>query len=197
MRGKIIFSILDILEETAGSFGDLFIAYLNAGYGASAGKLSFELNKAQEARWKIKLKREKEAEKRKQCAKMIYYLKKSGLIAEKKGIFNITKRGREKKKQLIEKSLKSLPIIDYPKIKSNQPILISFDIPEKERGKRDWLRDALNYLDFKMVHKSVWLGFVKAPEEFVRDLSRIGLTDFIEIIEISRSGTLQKLFEKD
>lgn len=197
MRGEISYSILEFLEETVGGFGDLFTAYLNAGYGASYGKLSYELNKARRGRWEKQLKKEEEARRKNQCAKMISYLKKSGLIEEKEGVFNITKKGRERKKRLKEKLLKSLPIIDYPKIKFDQPILVSFDIPEKERRKRDWLRDVLNYFDFKMVHKSVWLGFMKIPKEFVSDLSRIGLVDFVEIIKISHSGTLQKILEKD
>ncbi len=195
-RGEIIHSMLDFLEETAGGFGDLFTAYLNAGYGASYGKLSYELNKAREVRWERKLKREEEAEKRKQCAKMIYYLKKSGLIEERKGVFSITKRGKEKKKLLKEKLFKSLPIINYSKTKFDRPILITFDVPEKERRKRAWLRDVLNYFDFKMIHKSVWLGFMKIPEEFIQDLSRIGLADFVEIIEIGHSGTFQKYLKK-
>lgn len=185
--------MLNFLEEVAGNFEDMLTAYLNAGYGASSGRLFYLQRRSREARLMKKLSREEEIRKRNQCLKTISYLKAQNFIVEEGDIFKITSRGRKKEKLLREKLLKSLPIIDYPKIKTNQLILITFDIPEKMRNKRRWLRDVLRYFNFKMVHKSVWIGSVKIPKEFIEDLARIDLTGYIEIIGISQSGTLQRL----
>lgn len=190
MKGIVTFTILESLREGPGFFSDLFTAYLSAGYGASFGKLEYERRKAEDRRLKRKIEREEENQKKEQCRKMIYYLTQSGLIVKKNDIFKITKKGKEKQKKLKEKLLKSLPTIDYPRIKSNKFILISFDVPEKERRKRAWLRDVLKYFDFQMVHQSAWVGFTAIPEEFIEDLSRIGLADKVEIIEVASKGTL-------
>ena len=72
-------------------------------------------------------------------------------------------------------------------------IIVSFDVPERERRKRDWLRDALRNLGLRMVHKSVWIGKQKLPREFLADLARLRLTDFIEVFEVGKQGSLRHI----
>ena len=67
------------------------------------------------------------------------------------------------------------------------------DIPESERKKRAWLRSALKNLNFKMIQQSVWIGKVRIPEEFLRDLRNMHLTEYVEIFEISKAGSLQQI----
>src|SRR3989338_825438 len=80
-------------------------------------------------------------------------------------------------------------------VKDKQPhqIIISFDIPEKFRRKRDWLREVIQNLGFKMVHKSVWVGNIKLPEQLIFDLERVNILEFIEIFEVTKTGTLKKV----
>jgi DNA-binding transcriptional regulator PaaX len=192
-KGDITLSILNALKDGAGDFEDIVVAYLNAGYGASVSKLRYEKRKAEEARMKRVQKRAQELELRKKCSRMVYYLKKSGLISQNRKFFNTTDRGKKKLDELREKMLKNLPLVDYPKEKAPQLVLVSFDVPEKERRKRAWLRDVLRYLDFKMVHKSVWLGKFKIPKRFVEDLRKMHLIDFVEILSVDKEGTLEKI----
>ena len=44
-----------------------------------------------------------------------------------------------------------------------------------------------------MVHKSVWVGNIKLPEQLVLDLDRMNILEFIEIFEVSKTGTLRKI----
>lgn len=193
MKGDFIFSMLNILKNGAGDFEDMIAAYLTVSYGASFSKLEYERNKAYERRLHRVQERNREAELRKKCSKMIYYLKQNDLISEEGDIFEITSKGRKKLDKFKEQILKNLPSRDYPKEKTSQLVLVSFDVPEKERRKRAWLRDVLKYLDFKMVHKSVWVGKFKVPKEFIDDLKKINLIDFVEILSIDRKGTLEKI----
>ena len=44
-----------------------------------------------------------------------------------------------------------------------------------------------------MIQKSVWIGKVKIPKEFLDDLFKLRLIDYIEIFEISKAGSLKNL----
>lgn len=119
-------------------------------------------------------------------------LKSQGFIKKKKSehgsLWNITKRGLEKL-GVISKKKK----ITYNSKTDNKLKIIVFDIPERERWKRAWLREALNALEFSMLQQSVWIGKNKVPEQFLEDLRDMRLFDRIHILEVSASGTLRSL----
>jgi predicted transcriptional regulator len=194
MKGDLIFSILEKLGDSATNSIDLFCAYLNAGYGANIKKINYELYKIRQGK-KInnnKIKKDKD-----RFNKFIFSLKKDGLI-EKKGtgsdaIFYITKKGVNKFKKIKETNNYFLPEINYLKPEGNVVILISFDVPEKRRKERNWLRGVLNYLEFKQIHQSVFVGKGKLPKNFIDDLKDLKLFDFIEIIEVGKMGTLKSI----
>ncbi|HDH31265.1 MAG TPA: CRISPR-associated endonuclease Cas2, partial [Candidatus Wolfebacteria bacterium] len=128
---------------------------------------------------------------------LIYKLKKDNLIKESvkgdKKFFIITKKGKDKLSLLIKRNKKMLPKIFYQKEKGDKFIIIAFDVPETERIKRDWLREVIKNLGFKMIQKSVWIGKIKIPKEFLNDLLKLKLVDFVEIFEISKIGSLKHI----
>ena len=69
--------------------------------------------------------------------------------------------------------------------------IIAFDIPEAYRGKRDWLREALRCLGFRLLQRSVWYGKRKIPESFLRDLRKHGLLRYVHIFLIEKAGTVR------
>lgn len=46
--------------------------------------------------------------------------------------------------------------------------IVSFDIPEKQRKKRRWIREELFGLGYHPLQKSVWVGFSPLPENFLK-----------------------------
>lgn len=194
MKGKIMLKILEGLADGLGEISDLFEAYLSAGYGASYRKLDYKRDKAAERRLGKKWEREKKRKEKQKFYNYLNYLKGEGLINKKdSGMFRLTKRGKARLEELEKrKKVKGLPFADYPKEKSHRLILVAFDVPEKERQKRDWLRSALKGLDFNMIQKSLFGGKIKIPEEFLEDIHELKLTDYVEILEISREGTLKR-----
>lgn len=72
-------------------------------------------------------------------------------------------------------------------------IIVAFDIPEREKRKRNWLRQSLCRMGLSMVQKSVWIGRVKLPEDFIESLRHLKLADCVEIFEITKTGTLKHL----
>ena len=198
-KGDILFKILETIGGLTVGMVDLFDVFLSAGYGASYGKLQYELSKKRGERERKSLEREIQKEAKQKYYNLIYKLKTSGLIEENKKdnkkLFILTKKGKEKLFSLKENNKNKLSDISYSRLKegSDKFVIVIFDIPEQERKKRGWLRAVLDNLGLKMVQKSVWVGKVKIPKEFLDDLFKLGLIDFIEIFEISKTGSLKNL----
>lgn len=107
--------------------------------------------------------------------------------------WSMTAKGKEKLGKLLKRNKENLPKKDYKLEKDKSLILVVFDIPEKMRPKRDWLRDVLVRLNFSMLQKSVWLGRGKLPQSFIADLKEYGLLPHIEILLIAKAGTITRL----
>lgn len=194
-RGEILLKVLEFLESATIDTVDLLAAFLNAGYGASYGKLNYELSKIKSERARTNFEKRLELESKQKYYNLIYKLKRDGLIEEEisKGhkFFNITGLGIKKLKNLQTRTKERMPPARYQKENGGKLIIIIFDIPEKERKKREWLRFALKNLGLKMIQKSVWLGKIKIPKQFLKDIDRLRILDFIEIFEITKTGSLK------
>src|SRR3989338_2781325 len=79
------------------------------------------------------------------------------------------------------------------KEKSDKVIIISYDLPTAFNRERNILRDILRMLGFEVIHKSVWVGKVKLPKKFIVKVGQMGILDFIEILEVTKNGTLKEL----
>ena len=124
-------------------------------------------------------------------------MKRDDLIEENteknKKHFVLTEKGKNKLLNLLTKRKNKFPENAYKKESGNNLIIVAFDIPETEKRKRGWVRAALKNLDFKMIQKSVWVGKTKIPKQFLDDLLKLRLIDFVEIFEVSKSGSLKHI----
>lgn len=191
MKGQILLKALEILKEGVMNQVDFFEAVLASGYGASGGRLDYEFNKIQ-CRQKQGEYQEKELKNRKRRLQIfLSKMRQDGLISinnQNKKV-KISGKGEDKIRKLKNK----LPERHYKKEDQNQVIIISFDIPEKLRRNRNWLREVIRNLGFEMIHQSVWIGKTKIPQNFIEDLETLKILEFVEIFEISKTGTLKKL----
>ena len=131
-------------------------------------------------------KKHKESE-RNRFNSLLWYLKKKGLIERKKGNkWKITEGGI---KWLKTHSHKLIPF-ESNELKKGEKIIIIFDIPEKSKKKRDWLRKSLVNIDFKMLQKSVWMGDSKLPEEFILEMKNLNIISYIHIFSIKEKGSI-------
>lgn len=133
-------------------------------------------------------------ERKRRTQKLMHRLRKDKLIIENKqngnGILGLTKKG-EGKRALLELRYNKLP--RYKSEKSDQTIIVAFDIPERERWKRAWVRAALKTLGLYFVQRSLWAGKVKLPPEFIHDLEKLNLVRCVEIFAVTGSGSLRKI----
>lgn len=193
MKGELTLKILELLEEAAVTTVDLVAAFLSSGYGASLNKINREFGRRHFHRSLIGGKKEL-AVKKKNFQNLLYKLKREGLIVDNADYFRLTRQGREKLSSLRSRLSKSLPdIANYRKEKDDKFKIVIFDVPEHQRRKRGWIRSVLTNLNFTMLQKSVWIGKNKIPEDLIEDLEKMELTPFVEILEISKTGTLKSV----
>jgi DNA-binding PadR family transcriptional regulator len=186
--------ILDMLGEGLSSdLATIFLGNYSASYKMMRRKL---LNS--DFKTKTEATAELERRLRFNFYSTLSYLRKQGFIEkkqrDKKGyLWHLTSLGREKLKILREKS-KWLPRCHYEVKKDNVLKIIIFDIPEKERFKRVWLRRQLLVFNFRPLQKSVWIGKNKLPGEFMVDLHNFDILQYIHIFHIRKSelGALRK-----
>src|SRR3989344_5374628 len=69
-------------------------------------------------------------------------------------------------------------------------VMVLFDIPEKKRKIRNWLRLQLKLWDFEMLQQSVWLGKGPLPKEFT---DRLRLLDVHKGVKIFKIQNVRKM----
>lgn len=75
--------------------------------------------------------------------------------------------------------------------------IVIFDIPERRKEYRNWLRNNLYFLNFKQLQKSVFIGKNFLPASFIKEISNFKLDDFVHIFstrEIDNRGEILKSF---
>jgi DNA-binding transcriptional regulator PaaX len=183
---EIIPKILEILQagaETTVQILDIF----TSGYGESYRKLHAYRRKPLRFRsdW-AEIYRE-----RQKLYSLLNKLKREGFVKKndpsRRSGWVITKAGLAK----LEKIKKTKD--EQEKLNDGLWRIATFDIPEKERSKREWLRSNLRNNGFKMLHESVWIGKRKLPEKFFLAMDQKKLIGCIHIFEISKTGTLREL----
>src|SRR3989344_4378916 len=191
MKGEILLKALEILEKGLQTKADFFEAVLTSGYGASMGKIDYEYQKIKKNHKKSSAFSQEELKKRKRRVQIyISKMKQDGLIREagKNKKIKLAPKGFEK----IEELKNKLPVSRYKTEDQDGLIIISFDIPEKFRRKRDWFREVVKKLGFNIIHQSVWAGEAVVPRELIEDLEDLKILEYVEIFKINKEGTLKK-----
>lgn len=189
VRGEISLKILQGLNQAAMNAADLIETILVSGYGASAGKMQSNVRKIKARHFQNELARLE----RQKYHNIIHWLKQDGLIESSPKGLEVTAKGKKRLVKLLERKRTTLPVKKYTKESDKKITIVAFDIPERERRKRDWLRSTLRNIGLQMIQKSLWLGKKKIPKDFLEDLRKLGMLEWVEIFEISQFGTLRHL----
>jgi hypothetical protein len=200
MRGEFTYKILSTLDESK----DVRLDAL--GWMLIGGKVARSARMGRERERFLVQRREqgstKQEERRAMCRfyAMVRYLEQDDMVRktiEEHGVVvSITHQGKQKLRFLKSMMETSLPAARYtmkPENVGGGVTIVTFDIPEEERRKRDWLRNVLRDLGFAMVHKSVWMGKDGVPDDFLRDVRDLSLGEYVEIFQITKTGSLRKM----
>lgn len=193
MKGELRLRILEFIKNATRSAEDMLFIF-SLPYGTSLSKMLYLLEKRQGNSFTNASQTETNQRIKRNFNDFLYRLRKDNLIAETEKnqghFFQLTQKGKIALKKL---ESNNLPASKYASVGEDTWKIIIFDIPEKERNKRFWLRSALKNLKFKMVQKSVWVGKVKLPSQFIQDLGKINILSFIEIFSITKTGSLKQI----
>ena len=135
---------------------------------------------------------------------LLNQLKREGLIKKKQPgrsfPWRITSRGRERLTKILICRFRNasrreivLPKKKYVAKTQKSFVIVAFDVPERERKLRDWLRSHLVSFGFTRLQKSVWAGNHGIPEEFAYDLKDLGMLPYVQIFAITKRGTIQEV----
>lgn len=204
MKGELLLKALDVIENfayTTGDFIDVFLSSSKSNYSAMRNfrprwRKTFAESMLEKMRDNEK-ERKKLLIERKKFYDLLRRCKRDGLISKSKRnnkiIWELTERGKIKKADIILKLTPKIRMSEYNFEPAKELVIIIFDIPEKERSKRNWLRSVLINFKFKMLQKSVWMGKYKIPKEFISDLKEYEILDYVEIFVVSKSGTIKQI----
>jgi hypothetical protein len=121
---------------------------------------------------------------------MLNYLKRQGLIEKKKSRerqaqWAITARGKRNLKDRQREAWKK-----YKEEKDKTFRVVIFDVPERDKAQREWLRETLRSLGFLLLQDSVWVGARKIPERFLFELKERDLIPCVHIFEVEKEGSI-------
>lgn len=123
---------------------------------------------------------------RKTVSTMLWRLKRQGLVEwrgrKREAAWRLTRDGKEYLRKEVHAGA-SAPNDGITRI-------VAFDIPERERKKRDLVRAELAACNFRLLQKSVWIGECPLPESFVRLLDEMNLAGKVHIFSVREKGTI-------
>jgi hypothetical protein len=198
MKGEYALQILTAIGETSVRVGDILRVMVEHPNREAFLTKSFKnLAAIERKREKSKAVREECFRRANRCKNLVAWLKRDGIVKQvilkKQKCICITSKGRKYRETLLKRQENALPEPHYTKRKQKRTVIVAFDIPEKEKGKRAWLRQALKNIDFRMIQKSVWFGRTEIPLEMLGDLQRLRLIEFVEIFSVTQKGSLRNL----
>jgi len=115
-----------------------------------------------------------------------FQLKKNGLVEYGKKLWldpRITAAGKKRLAAV-------LPLYDDKRTWDKKLYLITYDIPEKKRGKRDRLREYLRKIGCGLLQESIWITPYN-PKEVIREYAEnSGIDELILISDLGKDGQI-------
>lgn len=187
-KGEKMRAVLELIDEGIGKIADLVTVFTSkeTAYGHSMIKGLRMMEKLDRQRERRRL----FTAERRRVHVLIAKLKKEKLVMASPAGWRITRAGQEKMRKLADRLMRKKT---YPEEKAATLTIVMFDVPEKYKGYRDWMRTAIRGCGFDQLQKSVFAGNVRLPEEFITDLDRLSLLRYVEIFSVGEKGTLEKI----
>ena len=133
---------------------------------------------------------------RQQFYRTLHYLKKQKLVIKKKGKTKshwvLTPHGREKIQQYRKSRLDPFSAAQtiFVKPQGGGVTIVAYDVPERERRKRDWIRMCLAEMACEKIQKSVWVARGALDQDFIQALRERNLLGRVHIFAVTKQGTI-------
>lgn len=110
-------------------------------------------------------------------------LHSKGYIDRSKLGWYLTQKGKEKNKEIYLFGYIPSPF----KNKQNNNTIIAFDIPEKNKRTRNWLRNQIKIFGYSLLQKSLWIGPGPLPESFLKRLEDLNIRKNVKMFRINNT----------
>ncbi len=121
--------------------------------------------------------------------KGIKKLQKYGIVQESNGFIKLTSKG----KSLANRIMGFKKVLDTKW--DGKYRMVIFDIPEKQRHHRDWLRTELYYLEYIQLQKSVFISKYPLTPEIIKEIKRREIDEGVNYILAEKIYDIQKMKE--
>jgi CRISPR-associated endonuclease Cas2 len=111
-------------------------------------------------------------------------LHSKGYVKNSNFDWSITKKGKTHIKKVYLLGYIASPFMENPP--SNT--IISFDIPEKNRTVRNWLRNQIKIFGYKMLQQSLWIGPGPLPSSFLKRLEDLNIRKNVKTFKITKKN---------
>lgn len=108
-------------------------------------------------------------------------LKEKGYITKSSNGWLITNKGKDRISR--EELYGYFPSPFLKDAASNT--IISFDIPERSRVLRNWLRNQIKIFGYKMLQQSLWIGPGPLPPYFLKRLVNLKIKENVRIFKVT------------
>lgn len=111
-------------------------------------------------------------------------LQTKGYVDNSTAGWSITKQGQD-----YVKNNHLLSYLNSP-FKESSPAhtIIAFDISEKDRVLRRWLRNQLKIFNYKLLQQSLWIGPGPLPASFLKRLEELNIRKNVKTFKITKSN---------
>ena len=103
-----------------------------------------------------------------------------GIVREEGGKFHLTQNG----KSLFQKIFSIKKTLN--KKWDGKYRVVIFDIPEKKKKLRDWIRDELYNLNYKLLQKSVFIGRYPLTKEIIKQITEFKLDKNVNYLLVDK-----------
>ena len=123
--------------------------------------------------------------------KSIKKLQKYGIVEDKNGALELTKKGIN----LTKRVMGYKNVLD--KEWDGKYRIVIFDIPEKQRKDRNWLRGELYFLEYKQLQKSVFMSKFPLTPEIITEIKKREIDKGVNYILADKIYDIQKMKNLD
>jgi len=169
--------------ETLMFFGELTIdAFLSPNYYAElpSGKIRINKNTAKTSRSK------RNHFKKRTIQQALKRMERQGIIRKKEKKYSLTSIGRELagyvggRKKILDKKW------------DGKYRIVIFDIPEKKKNMRNWLRGELYTLNYCQLQKSVFISKYSLTEDLVKEIAKKRISKYVNYLLVDKVYDLDK-----
>lgn len=190
MRKDVTLNILEILSNFIPDSTEELVTFLLANAdGKFWNEDRLKLKKIRENKYYdlLEAKRLRKTISRLKSQGAVSIEKDCGLILTKKGKYQLEKLSRSRVVGLVKNDCKK------EKLESGKFCVVIFDIKERDRNLRNWLRNVLKNLDYCILQQSVMIGKTKLPQELIYEFKKQKIFHCMHIFTVTKaeSGTLE------